>query len=296
MRGTVAILPNKQRIVFQEKLSVPEAKRRALDVWRKMKLVSTNPIEEAEARFEEFNNKPAKSLDSIRIDKTTPLIKIGGVGEIHYTSSKEGKSTHYVHFLKKKGTMYGHPRGRFFVILAPSTKVEDWLREEGGEVKNPSFPGGTLVMLFWRRAREKYGDEYVEKHESKFRKQLERELRKSRKRYDEIYESENGATGKPRVTRTADGKTKVVFPDRGNQTLIFDEVLSDREAVTEARKIFHEEKPNSGHLIAKNIDKARERYAALSDAAKSKVKDERAWVMKVAWQIQRGIEKRYGHK
>jgi hypothetical protein len=49
-------------------------------------------------------------------------------------------------------------------------------------------------------------------------------------------------------------------------------------------------------LIAENIDKATLRWEALSETAKSKVKSKKGWIMKVAWQIQRGRIKGYGHK
>lgn len=52
----------------------------------------------------------------------------------------------------------------------------------------------------------------------------------------------------------------------------------------------------SGRLIQANIDKAKQRYEELSPEAKSKVQDVSSWVYKVAWQIQRGRMKQFGHK
>ena len=194
-------------------------------------------------RFQEFNNTPARELVTLNLNlNKTPLINIGKVPELHYTSRKEGgkKPIHYVHFLKKQGTMYAHPDGGLFVTLAPSTRVDDWLRENP-EREQESYP----IAI------------------------------------------------PPIVTHTARG-TQVTFPDEGNKTIRFTKRLDDVEAIKKAREIIGN--PDNQHLVAANIDKARERYEALSDEAKAKVKNVRSWVMKVAWKIQRGRIGKYGRK
>jgi hypothetical protein len=234
--GTSVRFPDGQTIVFQEQLSRAVAIKRALKARKSVQNPVDDPVAHAMERFEEFNNKPPTELVRMKLDlNKTPLINIGKVPEIHYTSRKEGgKPVHYVHFLKKQGTMYAHPDGGLFLTLAPSTTVTDWLREE-----NPRLQA-------------------------------------------------------PRVTQTERG-TEVVFPEEGNKTIRFTKRLDDAEAIAKAKEILDNPEDNK-HLVAANIEKARARYEALSDEAKSKIRNQKSYIMRIAWQIQRGRLKEYGHK
>jgi hypothetical protein len=130
-RGTVVKFPDGQTVVFQEKLSRAVAIKRAMKARKAEMNPVDDPVQHAMDRFREFNNKEPRELATLDLNLSkTPLINMGSVPEIHYTSNKEGgKPVHYVHFLKKKGTLYGHPDGGLFVTIAPSTRVDDWLRE-----------------------------------------------------------------------------------------------------------------------------------------------------------------------
>jgi hypothetical protein len=105
-------------------LTRAQAVRRA----RQVRLNNPAFVKESIAKYEQFNAHPPKELRRIKLDLSRPLIRIGTAPEIHYLSNKEGgPMTHYVHVVDRPGTLYGHPKGKFFVLLGGSTRINEWL-------------------------------------------------------------------------------------------------------------------------------------------------------------------------
>lgn len=63
---------------------------------------------------------------------------------------------------------------------------------------------------------------------------------------------------------------------------------------TKVRDWLEEENPN--RLSQSNIDRATQQYERLSVPAKQRITDVKAYIMKIAWQIQRGRVKAHGHR
>jgi hypothetical protein len=64
----------------------------------------------------------------VTLDTKTPLIRIGEVKTICYVSNKEGSLAEYEHTTKRpRPVMYGHPSGKYFIIVGGVVKVDDWL-------------------------------------------------------------------------------------------------------------------------------------------------------------------------
>ena len=258
-RGTVVKFPDGQTVVFQEKLSRAVAIKRAMKARKAVMNPVSDPVQHAMERFREFNNKEPRELATLDLNlNKTPLINIGKVPEIHYTSRKEGerRPVHYVHYLKKQGTMYAHPDGGLFLTIAPSTTVSDWLRENPGDITTP--------LPVFRSTEQAH--EFGKSATSLQRKQLtdRREVN---------------------LALTAQARSRKEMIEAIHHATM---AQFDREAL--------EAGIQNKSLIAENIDKATLRYEALSESAKEKVKSKRSWIMKVAWQIQRGRIKGYGHK
>jgi hypothetical protein len=146
-KGTRVVFPDGRAVQFTVQLSRREAIRRALEERRHKQNPVRDPVAHALDAFERFNFRSARELKKLKIDLATPLIRIGKVPEIHYTSDKEGDPAHYVHFVRRPGTMYAHPDGKLFMIVGGSTRIDDWLREN---------PPGTLSAANIERATKQF--------------------------------------------------------------------------------------------------------------------------------------------
>ena len=99
---------------------------------RQVRDLHSNPglikgLARARAKFEEFNWKPARKILKKQIDLSVPLIRLGTVPVITYTSDKEGKLTDYFHDTKNPPTLYAHPTKPVLLMLGGSLKIHDWL-------------------------------------------------------------------------------------------------------------------------------------------------------------------------
>lgn len=126
-RGTRVVFPDGTAVQFPRRMSRTAAINAALKARRARQNPVGDPVAQAIAAYEQFNFKAPRELRKLRVDMKTPLIRIGTVPEIHYVSDKEGHKQHYVHFVKRRGTLYAHPSGRFFILAGGSTRVRDWL-------------------------------------------------------------------------------------------------------------------------------------------------------------------------
>jgi len=144
-KGTTVVFPGGEKIIFPERLTEAEAVKRAYRIRQQKQNPVQDPVQLSIDKYEEFNFRAPRELARLKVDLKTPLIRIGTVPEIHYNSTKEGEPVHYVHFVKRKGTLYGHPSGKMFLLVGGSTRIRDWLVEE-----NPKHTPDA-VFAGWQR-------------------------------------------------------------------------------------------------------------------------------------------------